>query len=369
VKPSDQPNQKKEIIAENRNFGLDLFRAIAILFVVLVHSCQFLNGTVLDGFPFFRMIDGVDLFFVLSGFLIGGILLKEINTHETFGRKQLFNFWKRRWFRTLPAYYLVLIANYFLVKYALSGGDVNQCTWKNFVFLHNFAQPSVDFFWESWSLSVEEWFYLLSPILLIIFLKFTTPKIAFITTTLLMLSFSTIYRICITTNDINHFWFDVTFRKMVVTRLDSIAFGLLAAWLFYYYRSMWGRLKYTGLVAGLAIMVFILNYKSPDTSFYNQVLLFTITPISAALLLPFAQSIQSARGIFAKAITHISKISYSMYLINLGLMIQVLNSNFAPQIALHGILFYISFWIALLVASTLLYMFFEKPMMNLRDKF
>ncbi|HYG50525.1 MAG TPA: acyltransferase, partial [Flavobacteriales bacterium] len=211
--------------AENRNFGLDLFRAIAILCVVLVHSSQFLNGTVLDGFPFFRMVDGVDLFFVLSGFLIGGILLKEINKPGTFGTKQLFNFWKRRWFRTLPAYYLVLIVNYFFVKYALIAGDLNQFSWKNFVFLHNFAQPAVDFFWESWSLSVEEWFYLLSPVLLIVCLKFFSPKNAFVTVTILMLLFSTLYRIAIRTNDINHFWFDVTFRKMVVTRLDSIAFG------------------------------------------------------------------------------------------------------------------------------------------------
>lgn len=358
-----------ELNQQPRNFGLDLFRAIAILCVVLVHSSQFLTGTAIDGFPFFRMIDGVDLFFVLSGFLIGGILLAEINKQETFGAKQLLNFWKRRWFRTLPAYYLVLIANYLMVKYAFIGGDPNQCTWKNFVFLHNFAQPAVDFFWESWSLSVEEWFYLLSPLLLILCLQFTSPKTAFISTALVMLVFSTVYRICITTNDINHFWFDVTFRKMVVTRLDSIAFGLVAAWIFYYYRTAWDKAKYGGLLTGIAIMVFILNYKSPDTSFYNQVILFTITPLSALLLLPFAQSLPTARPAIAKPITHISKISYSMYLINLGLMIQFMTFNFSGFIADNGILVYIGFWMALVVASTFLYQFVEKPMMNLRDKF
>jgi hypothetical protein len=59
-----------------RNFGLDLFRALAIVLVVLSHGKFLLNGTVLENFPFVKMLDGVDLFFVLSGFLIGGILLK-----------------------------------------------------------------------------------------------------------------------------------------------------------------------------------------------------------------------------------------------------------------------------------------------------
>ena len=59
-----------------RNFGLDLFRALAIVLVVLSHGKFLLNGTVLENFPFVKILDGVDLFFVLSGFLIGGILLK-----------------------------------------------------------------------------------------------------------------------------------------------------------------------------------------------------------------------------------------------------------------------------------------------------
>ena len=59
-----------------RNFGLDLFRTLAILLVVLSHGKFLLNGTVLENFPYVKMLDGVDLFFVLSGFLIGGILLK-----------------------------------------------------------------------------------------------------------------------------------------------------------------------------------------------------------------------------------------------------------------------------------------------------
>ena len=71
-----------------RVFGLDLFRTVAILLVVLGHGMVLLDNTRFNGFPYFRMIDGVDLFFVLSGFLIGNILLKEINVQEEFNAKK-----------------------------------------------------------------------------------------------------------------------------------------------------------------------------------------------------------------------------------------------------------------------------------------
>ena len=90
-----------------RNFGLDLFRAFAILLVVLSHGKFLLNRTVLENFPYVKMLDGVDLFFVLSGFLIGGILLK--SSSEGLNWPGVAHFWKRRLLRTLPNYYLILL--------------------------------------------------------------------------------------------------------------------------------------------------------------------------------------------------------------------------------------------------------------------
>ncbi|MDP3311908.1 acyltransferase [Lutibacter sp.] len=82
----------------NRIFGLDLIRAVAILLVVMSHATLLL-------FPYSEHaivilikilgVIGVDLFFVLSGFLIGGILLKQIDQNKT-RLSDLFRFWKRR---------------------------------------------------------------------------------------------------------------------------------------------------------------------------------------------------------------------------------------------------------------------------------
>ena len=65
-----------------RVYGLDVFRAIAILFVVHGHGTFMLQGSPLEKFPWIKLIDGVDLFFVLSGFLIGNILLKIVHENN-----------------------------------------------------------------------------------------------------------------------------------------------------------------------------------------------------------------------------------------------------------------------------------------------
>src|ERR1035438_6419138 len=86
---------------EKRVYGLGVFRALAIIFVMIEHGGIFMNKFS-ESFPWFRFIDRVELFVVLSGFLIGSMLIKSIEKKNDFNVKDLFIFWKRRWFRTLP---------------------------------------------------------------------------------------------------------------------------------------------------------------------------------------------------------------------------------------------------------------------------
>ena len=80
----------------NRIFGLDLFRSIAIILVVLTHGAAILEVAGLEKFPFIKMIDGVDLFFVLSGYLIGGILIKQATASQQFNFKDLVHFMEKK---------------------------------------------------------------------------------------------------------------------------------------------------------------------------------------------------------------------------------------------------------------------------------
>ena len=97
-----------------RNFGLDAVRATAILLVLIAHGTQFIASTI-SGFglnpadlswpPGFV---GVELFFCLSGYLIGRILLEIERRGASLGDVR--RFLVRRWLRTLPLYFLVLAA-------------------------------------------------------------------------------------------------------------------------------------------------------------------------------------------------------------------------------------------------------------------
>ena len=89
---------------------------------------------------------------------------------------------------------------------------------------------------------------------------------------------------------------------------------------------------------------------------------------AAAMLLPLAEKTKHFRTGFGKIITHISLVSYSMYLINLCLVADVIRKNFESQVEHYPLLMYAFFWIAVIGISTLLYKFFEKPVMDLREK-
>jgi len=150
-------------MSDTRVFGLDLLRASAILLVLVAHaSFMFLPLTHrLEGWWVLGHL-GVELFFVLSGFLIGAILVRQASANR-FG---VGRFWLRRWLRTLPNYYLFLGINILIARW-IDGSWPPAAPYA--VFLQNFAWPQPIFFIESWSLAVEEIFYLVAPLLVLAF--------------------------------------------------------------------------------------------------------------------------------------------------------------------------------------------------------
>ena len=125
-----------------RIFGLDLLRSLAIIIVVVSHTAFILQDS-FPGFPYIPTPDGVDLFFVLSGFLIGKILIEQAENLNGFSLKSIFHFLKRRWFKTLPNYYLFLFVNILLVYFGFLNGSINKYTSTYFVFFQNFYNSDV----------------------------------------------------------------------------------------------------------------------------------------------------------------------------------------------------------------------------------
>ncbi|TKB07111.1 MAG: acyltransferase [Mesorhizobium sp.] len=209
-----------------RIFGLDIVRATAILLVLIGHFS--VGGAIIWGFtpPPFGVLNpgfyGVELFFALSGYLIGNILL-EI-AERPFKIDLLWRFWKRRWLRTIPCYLVALAIS---VAIARVNGDGNFNVLQFLTLTQNFAtQFKLEFFSVSWSLTVEEWFYLLFPIALFGALA-VSPRRGVIVAIIAFLIVPALLRY------IGWRWFALDWsaglRKMVPLQLDAIAYGTLAA--------------------------------------------------------------------------------------------------------------------------------------------
>jgi len=140
--------------------GLDVLRACAILGVLLFHAPEVVHRALPSSLrlAFAHGWMGVNLFFVLSGYLIGKQVFGP--DEEAMWGSRLRGFWLKRWMRTLPLYFVVL-AVYALKPWTVGTPFVGG-GWHYAVFLQNFTMPR-DFV-QSWSLCVEEHFYLVLPL-------------------------------------------------------------------------------------------------------------------------------------------------------------------------------------------------------------
>lgn len=357
--------------AEKRVFGLDFLRAMAILAVLLTHGNLilplgqrgwFTTATGLAGSL------GVELFFVLSGFLIGSLLLA---LEPKFDHIRILPyFWGRRWFRTLPNYYFFL-ALYILATLAISKPLPNLLEYLTFT--QNWLWPHPKFFDQAWSLAVEEWFYLLFPVSLFILYRWTKSfDAAFLLSAGLFILLPSAIRFDWAAAGMGD-WSE-QFRKVMFVRLDAIMYGVLAAWTKRKFPAAWKRARLPLLGMGLLILFTAWAYaftQDFSTSLFNKTLLFSFTSLGFALMLPAGDSWELRRETFASlSIRLVALWSYSLYLSNF-LLVQVLTNIMealgptSRAVNLGFLVFYLS---SSLLVSALLYTFLEKPAMQLRER-
>jgi peptidoglycan/LPS O-acetylase OafA/YrhL len=379
--------------AQERIIGLDAIRTLAILAVVFSHTLYFLGPATTPkgaGRLLGKLIDwvqplgalGVELFFVLSGFLIGTILIKTYVTSD-FSVKEVRRFLQRRWFRTLPSYWLILTMN--IVLYQIMGfSKIEPSKALFYPFFQNVWQPHPPYFFgEAWSLSVEEWSYLILPISLWGITKLVAPKNkkVFLIQFLVLFAFTFIlFRTLNAAQPINGEDIDAGIRKVVLFRLDALVYGIIMAYVHFFKRDRLHQLRYPLLalsMVGTVLLYYCIYQNGLDLNhcsaypkkFYVDAFLYLLLPLNFSLLLPFANSVRSIPSKFwSGLIRYISKISYSMYLIHYSLLFIPFFSFISVQNNYQVWALYILYWTLLLGASSLLYRYFELPIMNLRDR-
>lgn len=369
-------NQLKE---KNKIFGLDLMRVLAIMLVLAAHILWIYHGysNLFTKAINFSGFIGVELFFVLSGFLIGKSLFRLfLNPDYNFHSAAIFL--RRRSFRIMPNYLFVLLLN-LLVAFLL--GYQVQHAWKYFFFLQNFATPMLPFFPESWSMSIKEIPYFVLPFVFLALAQFgksvSRNRLFLVTilTGILLIVFTKIeYHRQINYQTLSQ-W-NVSLRSVALYRMDSVLIGILASWIQYNYLDFWKKSLTMALVFGLvilavlAVLVGFVKLTIVAYPFFWNILFLPSISIAAALLLPFFSEWRSGPEKFRNPIQFLGAISYSIYLLHysfvLYLMKYYIDTSGFTLLQLH--LFTLTYLAITFLLSHCLYEYFEKPLMKIREQ-
>lgn len=359
-------------IENNRIFGLDLLRCLAIIFVFLTHNEPLLPKEYARIIQLFYF-DGVSVFFVLSGFLIGFIFIKIFEKHGS-NLKQLKNFWIRRWFRTLPTYYLYVFIISILSKVLIKGFSL-KITLPYFIFSQNLFKNTPGFFGESWSLTIEEWFYLVIPFLVV----FSTQllKIPIKKTLIFIIVFFMVFSPVIRYTMYEKNLLPPGFYQILIYRTDSIMYGVLGAYIAYYYQAWWN--KFQKPIFYMGILLFIIWKIISDfysSSFFYANFSFPLFSFATLCVIPLLSNFKIKNyKLLHKIITYVSLISYSLYLVHYSLVKKlIIDIVLLPEIAeLNVVLIYFIknsvYWVASFAIAFFSYKYFEIPTTKLRNKF
>lgn len=284
-------------LSRNRNLGLDLIRSIAILLVLLSHGRHFFPSINLQVLSFGGFY-GVEMFFVLSGYLIGIILIKSYINIDNVGTNWLLKFYISRWFRTFPLYFILLLL------FSLLG---NNFGWQYYVFLQNFNEIVLNKWAVTWSLSIEEWFYICTPLLLIVGCRFFSRKHAYLFVILTIIIFEISMRVILWLNSNIHSMSE--FRKTIYLQMDSLAIGMLLAYINSYKFKLYSILSTSYcFMAGMALVVltFIIyayygyGDHTYENSFFCSSVYFDFAALSVFLTIPFISEKIIINNIFTK---------------------------------------------------------------------
>ena len=347
-----------------RLHSLDVLRGIAVLMVLCVHAPW---GIPLGEGFLGRLLStgsyGVDLFFVLSGFLVSGLLFTEYSRTDgiSFGR-----FWLRRGLKIWPAYYAaygLTFAGKFTEQIRYYGhADTNNFLrqWPNFLFLQNYVE--LDHRWPaSWSLAVEEHFYTLLPLTMLVALWCCgdlrlIPWLCGI--------------VCVIVPVLRYFGTDTTAIYLQSHyRADALCYGVLLGYVHWRSPAFVNRLaRWWPILLFLPLFALAIPCRYPSSAWQMRVLGLTLLAMSFAGLVALAVAKPQAgrRGPFGwgfKCLAWIGSYSYTIYLCQVVAFFGAeLKPNLSPPI---GVAYFLG---GSFVGGVILSHVVERPFLVLRDR-
>jgi peptidoglycan/LPS O-acetylase OafA/YrhL len=356
---------------------LDGVRGIAIL-LVLAHNLNVLAGPQSQTGHIIDLADdlgwvGVQLFFVLSGFLITGILL-DTQDSDNYYR----SFFGRRVLRIFPLYYAALaVAFVILPIFTVHHPDGTHQVWL-WTYLSNWAAPTgrgVNGLAHFWSLAVEEQFYLVWP-----FVVRALSRTRLIAVCIALVVLAPIIRVALRMGDLGpepvYMW--------TICRMDALAIGALLATLLRMPRAADLVKRWRWPVGWAAIVIavggFVITRGDPRTTFRSQTIGYSILAVAFAVLV-FAAVLAECRtrGVLRAVLRFrplriFGTYSYGIYVFHMPLHLFItepLLHRYGPDDvgAKLGLLYLAAVTSATLVLAMLSYHLFEKPLLGLKRYF
>jgi peptidoglycan/LPS O-acetylase OafA/YrhL len=342
---------------------IDGLRAISVLSVIIYHlNIFFLNKKILPG-----GFLGVDFFFIISGYLITNIILREIQDKKKFSFK---NFYERRVRRIIPLYFLVLlICSFFSYLILLPNSiiDYSKSTVSSIFFFSNFYFHYSSTLYGSedallkpllhtWTLSIENQFYIIYPIFLFFLIKFHKKYLFYY---FILIFISSIFFATLISKHHPSFNFYISISRVFEIILGAILayLGLNSKLKKYFLKPL--KINTVLPLAGAGLITLSLIF------FNDQMLLpslYTLIPCAGVSLIILYSNVNSlvAKFLSNKLIIFIGLISYSLYLWHYPLFSFLRHLNLLDQIFLVkiGAIFF------LFMLSIFSFYFIEKPFRN-----
>jgi peptidoglycan/LPS O-acetylase OafA/YrhL len=358
-----------------RTAGLDTLRAAAIALVFMTHYMSFVSGTPTFGWASEIGWVGVDLFFVLSGYLIANQLFAGLAQGRALS---LPRFYARRALRTLPVFWLVLAA--FLLFPAAMGGRPPPPAWRFLTFTQNIGLTGGTAFSHAWSLCVEEQFYLVLPAVLVVGAALGRGRAAgwLLMAALLALGMTTR---AVLWHDYGAAGQELEFTRHVYyatpCRFDEFLPGIAVALVKNFHRPLWARVMAAGqwwFAAGLAATttLFVLvdkTYYVEGEGYAFFMTAFGYSLLAGAFAMLVVAALSPATWLHRLRVPGAGRLaawSYSIYLSHKPLA-HVLHEWLRPRGVPAGVEVVV-ITAACVAVGALLYRFVEAPFLALRDR-
>jgi peptidoglycan/LPS O-acetylase OafA/YrhL len=396
-------------VRHGRLFGFDILRVVAIMSVFVAH------GTA-SYFPQYYVavttfaLDGVALFFGLSGYLIThSFLFGQFRAVSVAGSAvaagnqngspsptliDFAQFWCKRAIRTIPPY-LIAISIFNLAVVGIGVQDISVGSWRSYLFLQNIAWPLIDGYPESWSLSVEEWFYLSLAILSAACAYALSSKkndalinlaLAALCLTVASITYRSVVVLGFSQVVMASAWEWTNYvHKAALGRLDAPALGVLAAVISVCYPRLW-RSPYFSFPCLLgAIVLMLLSRKLGGASFdwsgqteersikvkegasFFLIIHPFVVALSFVLLFPFFSTIRSnAGGIITRLVSRLAASAFSIYLWHYSITMFVLVPAIAHRAAIPVQYYWVLYVLIGLGGAQIFYILVERPFVMMK---